>query len=136
MFGGFFMDFFNKRLIKSVLFGIIITAASAALLMIIVSLILFKSGNYPKDYLIYISVLILAVSGFLGGYISGRIGKQSGMIIGAISGGVLFLVLTIAGLITSPSTITLNTLYKLIALVAFSALGGIIGVNKGNKIKI
>lgn len=58
------------------------------------------------------------------------------MIVGAISGGVLFLVLTIAGLITSPSTITLNTLYKLIALVAFSALGGIIGVNKGNKIKI
>ena len=50
MFGGFFMDFFNKRLIKSVLFGIIITAAAAALLMIIVSLILYIFSLVQKRY--------------------------------------------------------------------------------------
>ena len=40
------------------------------------------------------------------------------------------------GGIAKKTGVSLNTLYKLIALVAFSALGGIIGVNKGNKIKI
>ena len=130
------MDLFKKGFIKSVLFGTLISAAAITALLLIASVILFKSGIFPKDYLLYIILCVLAVSGFFGGFISGRFNKSAGLLTGAVTGGVVFLVVLIAGLINSPSTITLATLYKLTAIVFPSMLGGVVGVNKAGKIKI
>ena len=70
------MDLFKKGFIKSVLFGALISAAAITALMLIASVILFKSGIFPKDYLLYIILCVLAVSGFFGGFNGRRNGRR------------------------------------------------------------
>lgn len=144
MFGGFFMKFysnkklklFDKKILKSFIIGVLCAIASIILLTLLFTLILTISGTYPANAVKYISLVILAAGVFVGGYFSAKINKSNGLVLGIITGFAVFIVLLIIGLCQSSQTISLFTLYKLLISLVFSAVGGVIGVNKQNKIKI
>ena len=126
----------DKKLVKSLLFGVLGGITGISIFTLIFSLIFSIAGMYPADAVKYISLVFLGIGGLAGGYISARINKASGLAVGMLTGFIIFIVILIAGLSNSLGTITLFTLYKLIVLLVFSGLGGILGVNKQTKIKL
>ena len=77
-----------------------------------------------------------AISVFFGGYVAARINKQKGLIIGAGVGAIVLVSVLISGLSIPYTTQTLLTLFKIITIPLMSALGGVKGVNKKEKIRI
>ncbi|MBR1731728.1 MAG: TIGR04086 family membrane protein [Ruminococcus sp.] len=126
----------DKKLLKSLIFGVLCGIAAITILTLLLSFVLVISGEYPTDIINYISLAFLLVGGLVGGYIAARLNKGAGLIVGAFTGFIIFVIILLVGLSQSAGTITLFTLYKLLVLVIFAALGGILGVNKKNKIKI
>ena len=132
----FKLKLFDKKLLKSLITGMLCGIAVITILTLLFAFILVISGTYPTDIINYISLVFLAVGGLSGGYIAARLNKAAGLAVGALTGLIIFLIILIVGLAQSTGTITLFTLYKFLLLVIFSALGGVLGVNKQNKIKI
>lgn len=126
----------DKKLLRCLIIGILCGIAVTAILTVICSFVIMISGKYPADAISFISLAFLGIGGLAGGYIAARLNKNSGLIVGGLTGFIIFLIILIAGLSSSFGTVTLFTLYKLIVLVIFSMLGGILGVNKQKKIKI
>jgi hypothetical protein len=56
--------------------------------------------------------------------------------VGAVTGGVLFLINLLASVAASSGGVTSLTLAKLAVIVLSSAVGGVAGVNKAHKRKI
>ena len=125
----------SKKLTRGLIIGIAVSVAFTALITLILAFILDKSGKLPYSALDYITLAAGALGTFAGGYIAARIIKSSGLIVGAITGAVVFALTFIIGL-TRGNGISLFALYRLSAYVFASLLGGILGVNKGDKIKI
>lgn len=126
----------NKRIIKAVILGAVSSTCIMVILMCITAVLLTTSALLPYEYLGYIMLVIEAISVFFGGYIASRINKSKGLVLGLINGGIIFTAITLSGLITSGDTVTYLTLLKLVAIIIFSVLGGIKGVNVKEKIHI
>lgn len=126
----------NKSLyIRGLLLGAIISCLVITVLLIITSFVLTQTGNVPTDILNIIIYVLDGIGVFCGSYIALRIIKAGGLAWGIISGFVLFLIIFIAGLISSTETLSASTFFKLLISVICGALGGIIGVNKKKKVK-
>ena len=72
----------------------------------------------------------------MSGIISSRITGSAGLAVGSLTGFFIFLVITSISLIFNGEPITILTLLKLMSSVLGGGIGGIIGVNKKEKIKI
>ncbi len=126
----------GRKYLKALLLGIIAGALITAVLLAVCAVILSKAGFLPTDYLWIAIALILFSGSFCGGYVSARIYRAKGLLLGIIAGLTLFLILTLSGAASSAGKISVFSLYKALALTAGGAVGGIIGVNKSDRIKI
>lgn len=126
----------GEKRFKAIIFGVIIGAALCALLLAIFSVLFSKAGFLPTEYLWIFVTAILALSGFAGGYVSSAIYKSKGLLTGLITGAVLFLAVAAGTFLNESSDPNELLLYKALALIVCGAIGGIIGVNKKEKIKI
>ena len=59
--------------------------------------------------------------------------KNKGYLIGAATGFITFIVITLVGLIINQGGIGINTLFHLVIIMLSSIIGGILGVNKKGK---
>lgn len=59
--------------------------------------------------------------------------KNKGYLIGATTGFITFIVVTVIGLIINQGGIGINTLFHLVIIMLSSIIGGILGVNKKGK---
>ena len=125
----------NSTYIKGVLFGIISASVTIIILLLMSAFALTQAGNIPAKQLNIIMLCTDGVGIFFGSYLSLRVIKAKGLMWGCINGLIIFFVIFIAGLMSSTDTIGINTLLKLIISVVCGGLGGIIGVNKRNKVK-
>lgn len=126
----------KKRIIKAVILGVVTSTCIMSVLMCVTAVLLTTSAMLPYEYLAYIMIFIESVSVFFGGYIASRINKSKGLILGLINGVIIFTAITLSGLLSSNETVTYVTLIKFLAIVIFSTLGGIKGVNIKEKINI
>ncbi len=126
----------NKKQIKAIIWGTLFGATICAILLALLSIALNQIGLLPTQYISVMIIVTLALCGICGGYLGARIYRAKGLLLGMIIGIILFLIITISGLIGSKTTISIFTLYKAIALIVGGAIGGVIGVNKMDKIKI
>lgn len=129
-------NFINKKSVRAILFGVASGIISIIILFLIVGFAVTKLDSYPASIIDYVILGILIIGGFIAGNVTGRIYKSSGILYGAVTGIVLFLIILLAGISSIANGATLFTLYKLAILVVSSALGGILGVNKKDKIHI
>lgn len=120
----------------ALIFGTLAGCGLIALLMCIVSLCILVTGKLPHDSLKWIMVAVCCFSSFISGYITSRLTKSNGLIFGAISGTIIFIIILIAGLICSDGIFSILTFIKLISIVLCGGLGGIKGVNKKDRIHI
>lgn len=127
----------NKKLTaKAVLFGVLASLLISIILMCCVSVFILTNGLLPTQMTNIITLSSLGAGTFVGGIISSRITKSAGLITGLITGFAVFLIITIIGLCKSSDTITYLTFIRLAITVILGGIGGIIGVNKKDKIKI
>ena len=126
----------KKLAVKAILFGVACGLLITIIFMCLLSVVIISSGLLPIDVINYITIAILSIGAFFGGYISTKITKSAGLVIGAITGFAIFLLITVFGLIKSNDTITINTLIRFIATLITGCLGGILGLRKKEKIHI
>lgn len=125
----------NKKLIKGVFFGAVIGSLIIMILMILCSIVILQTGMLPDGILEYVILAFIGIGSLIAGYIAARIYRKNGLIIGAITGFVIFLILFISGVSQISDGIGIMTLLKFAVTLLPSVLGGILGVNKREKIK-
>ncbi len=127
----------NKRLVvKAALFGTLCAMLVSVMILCAISGFMLTSGLLPTELTNILAVAALAVGTFAGGFIAARITKSGGLITGLITGFTVFMVVTIIGLIKSTDGMTYLTIARLVTAIIMGALGGIIGVNKKEKLHI
>lgn len=125
----------DKKAVKAVILGSVIGVIASILFTLLCSLVITLIGKLPDNSPDYISLGILAVGSLLGGYISARIYKHNGIIIGVFTGLVIFLIVFLSGVGSITKGVALYTVVKLLIILLFSIAGAIFGVNKKEKLK-
>lgn len=127
------MDEARKKMI-SVLTGAISGSAVVLLIIVLFSFIIVKSENVNYSLLMPFGMAASCVGAFSCGFISARISGSAGMLIGAISGAVMFVLLlglsVLLGIL--PEAVSL---LRLVLMVLSGAIGGVVGVNRKRKRK-
>lgn len=127
----------KKLLAKAVLFSSVCGILILVILMCLLAAVMMSSGVISADILDYCTVGMVGVATLMSGIISSRITGSAGLAVGSLTGFFIFLVITSIALIFNGEPITtILTLLKLMSSVLGGGIGGIIGVNKKEKIKI
>lgn len=122
--------------VKALLIGSVINVLMIVIMTVILSLFLVVSGNLFENIAGYLMLVPLAVGGYFGGYTAARINKSNGLMLGTISGVIVFLIMLIVSFCSSDATVTYMLILKAIAVILPAAIGGVKGVNKKEKLKI
>lgn len=127
----------NKTsVVKGILLGTVVGVLGIVVLLLITGIVLTQSGNIPTDFLNIVMLCIGAIGVFISSYIALRIIRSGGLLWGCANGLFMFIIIFTAGLISSTDTLSSFTFLKLAVFVLCGGLGGIISVNKRNKLKI
>lgn len=109
--------------------------AAHALLLLIVSAIVSKTGLLPQASFTLITTGISCCSIFLGSFLASLYLREKGILIGLLSG-ALFLSLTcLAAFFFFQNEFTISGIGKGAAILISGSLGGIMGVNRKSKVK-
>ena len=115
--------------IMTILKGTLISIILTLILLFIFATILTYT-NIAETTIPAVIIVITAISLLIGSSIASRKMKKSGLLNGAIIGGLYLLVIYIISSITSGSfAMTLKSIIMIIVGIAFGILEGIVGVN-------
>lgn len=120
---------FNLKL-KSVLAGLISGVIAIITLCILFSLITVSVDNTEYTLFSVLSNIIYIFSSFFAGYVSGKVNKEKGLIVGALTGFCLVIVALTVSLILKNFNFGIKTVLKIIISVLSAGIGGIVAVNK------
>ncbi len=123
----------NKS-IKGIIIGGICETVACILLFVLTAFALTKAGYIPDGIISTVTTVLSAVSCFIGGFISGRIIKKTGIAVGAATGFLLFFIQLSVSLISGEFSPTVLIFIKAAAMILSGTIGGIFGVNKKEKI--
>ena len=126
------MSDFLKSKWLSIVFGILLL-----ILFYILSAFIFAAVFYftkiNREYIPFFSNLGLAVSSFLSVFLITRKKGDKGLLTGFIIGGITFILLFVISLFIQTG-VTFNTLFRFLFIMLPASIGGIMGVNRTNKI--
>ena len=122
------------KVFKSVALGVVIGMLFCSLMMLLLALVLVKSGQLPLNAVYIVLQVIGALSAFLGSYVAVRIYKSMGLLLGVITAFAMFLIVFAVGLSTCVESVSAMTITKLVAMLCAGAVGGILSVNKRKNI--
>lgn len=114
--------------VSSSLIGIVIVL----LCLLLFSFIMTKF-DAPEPMVSVMSSLALCIGAYSGGYIASKKRRQNGLLIGVITGIIIYCVVFFAGVFFAKSSITFSFLSKMIMTLICAAVGGVIGVNSRGK---
>ena len=124
----------DKKCYLSYIFGFLIGAIVTAVFIVIFALVMYLSGAAFK-YAPVFATLSVAIGCFVAAFFTAKSQGSKGLLVGAVIGGIAFILITLVSLIVNSGGITLNTLFHFIIIMLSSLIGGIIGVNKGKSHK-
>lgn len=99
------------------------------LLLLLLAAAVMASVSVPTGAVTPLALVIMAVSGLVGGFTAARLSRERGLLVGAGCGLLLFLVVAIAGFAVAEETTGSLLFLKLALTVGCGALGGVLGVN-------
>lgn len=120
---------------QNVLLGGAVGAAVCSALLALLSFLFVKFGTLPLHYLPIITTAVGSVGSFAGGYFSVKLHKKQGLILGALTGFLIFLIVFFTGIGKGTEYNIGNLVIKCSVMVVMGALGGIVKVNKKTKVK-
>lgn len=119
---------FGNDFWRALLFGAAIGAAGITLLLFGMAFVL-TLRDFSLSSTAVFSCVALGLGSAIGGFAASKRLGSRGMLIGAVTGCVLFVLILLASLIVSAGGITVFSLIKAVVVTASAALGGIGGVN-------
>ena len=125
----------QKLSVKLIMIGSAISIAVVLLLTCLICGVLLLTTGVQSELLPYIMLIADAVGSFIGAYCCAALNKSYGLVSGFLCGFIVFVLFFAVGVSTGDS-ISLLTLYRLLALTVFGMLGGIKGVNKKERVRI
>jgi putative membrane protein (TIGR04086 family) len=117
-----------QRLLRPVAIGTVVGALVCVLILMIMAAVMV-SGVIPAKAVTPMAFVAAALGAFAGGFVAARLSRERGLLYGAATGFLLFLLTTAAGFALLPETGGTLLLLKLALMVGGGALGGILGVN-------
>ncbi len=126
----------TSKSVKALILGSLVNIMIILITTVIISLFLVISGNLFESAAVYIMLVPLILGGYLGGYTAARVNKSNGLMYGVLCSVAVFIIMLIIGFATGNASITYMLLLKAIAMILPSAIGGVKGVNKKEKLKI
>ena len=122
----------TKKIIIKILIGSGVGTALFFVLTALSAFILLQNDSDVNSYK-YIMLLVGAISGFLSGFVAVRPLRKNGIAFGAVSALPMYLIAIIVSILLSRSGIGLIGWIMLALTMFFSAIGGIVAVNKRKK---
>lgn len=110
--------------------GIVVTAVFITLFAVI----MYLSGSAFKYAPVFATVSV-AIGSLTAAFFTVKKQGSHGLIVGAVIGGITFILITLISLIINRGGVTVNTLFHFIIIMLSSLIGGVIGVNKGKSHK-
>lgn len=124
----------KKRMIKSVVTGLLCGMLVSVTLMCLAALVMTKTGLLPVWVVEYLTASCLAAGSFVGGLIAGKLNRGAALTIGAITGAAMITVLLLTAALRGEAAFSPLFFIKLGAAVAGGALGGILSVHERKRI--
>ena len=124
------------RIVKAVVIGVISSVVLAVILTCLFSVMLNMMSGIPYDLIDYVMVAIEGFSVLMGAYIACVIAKAKGLIIGALCGAISLLIVFAVGMSMAKNNIGLLTIIRSIVMLLCGIVGGIMGVNRKEKVRI
>ena len=100
------------------------------LMLFLSSFFVLKMKSLSQTAVFAAAIISSCISAFLAGFLASRILKARGIIVGALSALLLFIIVLLAGTIISSDSINLDTLMRFAAMLLSGSFGGILGVNR------
>lgn len=117
-----------SRAVRPLLIGVAAGVAAGSLLLAAAAAVM-ASVQVPMAAVTPIALAITVLASLIGGFTAARLLREQGLLIGAASGLLIFLVIAIAGFGFSVPISGVQVFLKLALTVGGGALGGIAGVN-------
>ena len=87
--------------VRAVMLGTVLGAVICSILLVLCAFILMSSKVMPQSMIAPITLAIAGISSFFAGYITARKKKEQGMLFGALSAFLLFILIFLTGYILS-----------------------------------
>lgn len=126
----------KKKLIKSVITGMVCGILTSVVLMSVFAVVMTKVGLLPGQLIDYILTGFLGLGALAGGFLAAKLNKGAGLIAGAATGGAMLAALVLTAAFSGSADFSVLFLFKLAATVAGGALGGILAVREKKRVRI
>lgn len=120
---------------RAIIISLLLTAILSAGLLALTALILGKMETLPKGAIPVLTILISCVAVFLGSFIASLMLKEKGIINGMIIAFLFSAIVFAIAFFTYEAEFGVSGITKLAAIFISGILGGILGVNRKNKVK-
>ena len=129
-------DAFDFRtLVKPVIAGLILGAVVTFLMLMLLA-VLLTVKDFPASAAVAFSSIAAGIGAFFSGFLAARIVGRKGLMIGGLTGILLYLIVTLISLAVSAADFTLLSLVKLAIILLAAVIGGVCGVNTRKRRKI
>lgn len=121
-----------KNLARPILIGAGIGALCCLLVLLVMAAVL-AAKDIPQTAVTPMAVVAGAFGSFIAGLVAARIARTKGLLFGAATGLLLYLIVMLAGFTVLKDIRGAYALVKMAILIGCGAVGGIIGVNMKKK---
>lgn len=109
--------------------------AAAVLVLLTIFALIISAQDIPNSLTAPMVTLALVTGTLLAGYRCGRRLRQNGIANGALTGGLMYLVLLAVSLMMPENEVGLLALYKCLMMLAGGAVGCVLAINHRSKAK-
>lgn len=121
--------------LRAILIGAVTGAAVCAALLGASALAFVSAGHIPQGLISSLVIAFSVISSFMAGFVCAKISKKMGLILGGLTGMLLFALFLVSGLIASREPLSMAAGIRMLVMTLGGALGGIFGVSRRSKIK-
>lgn len=125
----------RNEMLFTLLWGLLSGVATVAVGIFMCAFVLTKQ-DLPESAAVPMGTACIALGAAIAGFVAARIRRSQGMIVGAMTGGAMFLLMLLVSIFVSGTQFTVVTPVRLMLCISLSALGGILGVNLAAKRKM
>lgn len=120
-------DSFIRFAIYGALIGLAVVILTACLMALI-----FSFGILPISLASLLASISVAIGGLIGGFSAAKKLGKNGLLVGALTGLVLFIIFSAVSLIISKTAPSATTLIRALIFIISASVGGVLGVGSDN----
>ena len=126
----------DKPIWKPIIFGVLSAVLITAVLLCLSAVVLNMMPSIPYGITDYLTTAAAGLGALTGSYIASAITRNRGLIIGLLCGFIMLVIIIAIGLSNGGNDVSVMTAIRSAVLLICGAVGGILGVNRKEHIRI